>query len=73
MKWMITSINKLLGRNLSQPILITAFEIDGHFYANNTEYMIFGEGTSQEDAMDSFIRQLEHMYTQYMKINAILD
>lgn len=69
---MTSSISSICGKKLKEPLHVITYDIDGHHYASNSEYMIFADSTSEEGAMDCFVQQLEDMYGRFTKLQELM-
>jgi len=68
----MTQITSLFGKPLKEPIEVTTFNVDDHYYASSGAYKIYADSSSEEEAMVNFIEQLEDMYNRYSKLNELI-
>lgn len=68
----MAQVKTINGKELKEPIEVIEFDVDGHYYASNSEYKIYADASSKMEAIASFLGQLEDMYHRFKKLHDLI-
>lgn len=65
---MIKELSEFSKYKLKSPMEVSIIEQDGFYFAFNNEFEIYGNGPTEEEALESFKEQLRLMYEVSKKL-----
>jgi len=70
---MIKELSKFDTYKLKSPMEVSIIKRGGHFYSFNNEFEIYGDGSTEDEAFESFRAQLRLMYEVSKKLVELVE